>query len=125
MLPGYCRGERLVSAYHAMDVLVYPVPDTDKTCRTVREAMASSLPVIAAETGFLPKFIDDRITGRFMKPDSESLSDIISEMIEVQGELKQMADMAYKTAQQRFSTALQAEKVLASYNKIIKNKVLV
>ncbi len=125
VLPGYCRGERLVAAYHAMDVLVYPVPGTDKTCRTVREAMASGLPVIAPETGFLPKLIDDRITGRLMEPNSESLANILSEMIEDPGGLKQMADMAYKTAQQRFSTALQAENVLAFYNKIIKNKGLV
>jgi len=122
VLPGYCRGERLAAAYHAMDVLVYPVPGTDKTCRTVREAMASGLPVIAPETGFLPKLIDDRITGRLMKPTAESLADILSELIADPTGLKQMADMAYKTAQHRFSTALQAENVLSFYNKIIKNK---
>jgi len=31
ILSGYCRYDRLVAAYRAMDVLVYPVPGTDKS----------------------------------------------------------------------------------------------
>ncbi|MDY6791417.1 MAG: glycosyltransferase family 4 protein [Thermodesulfobacteriota bacterium] len=123
ILPGYCRDDRLVSAYQAMDVLVYPIPGTDKSCRTVREAMASGIPVIAPEIGFLKDLIENGVNGKFMDLSSESLARILSNLIKDNRQLQMMAHQSLKTAKQRFSMILQAEKILMFYEKILNGKV--
>jgi glycosyltransferase involved in cell wall biosynthesis len=120
ILPGYCRDDRLVAAYQSMDVLVYPMPGTDKSCRTVREAMASGVPVIAPEIGFLKELIEDGVNGKFMHLSSESLANILSDLIKDSNKLKTMTHYALETAKRRFSMTMQAEKILLFYEKLIK-----
>ncbi len=115
VLAGYCRGERLVQAYRTMTMLVYPMPGTDKSCRTVREAMATGLPVAASRVGFLPRLIEDGKTGRLMDVDPDSLAEIVEDAIAHPDRLAAMAEESLKAAQRRFSPALQAEKTLAFY----------
>jgi len=122
ILAGYCRNDRLVAAYRAMDVLVYPVPGTDKSCRTVREAMSSGVPVIASGIGFLPELIEDGDNGRLMDLSPESLADILSDLIRDHDKLDRMGRCASETAEQRFSTALQAERTLSFYRKLLCGK---
>jgi glycosyltransferase involved in cell wall biosynthesis len=119
LLAGYCRNDQLVAAYRAMDVLVYPVPGTDKTCRTVREAMASGVPVIATRMGFLPELIEDGVNGRLMDLAGHHLAEILSDMIRDQDKVAKMAHLAHHKAQQRFSTASQAEKTLSFYGRLM------
>ncbi|MFC1497593.1 glycosyltransferase family 4 protein [Verrucomicrobiota bacterium] len=121
ILAGYCADERLVAAYGAMDVLVYPVPGTDKSCRTVREAMSAGVPVIASGIGFPAELIEDRVSGCIMDLSSESLAGIIRQLILDQEKLRQMGGNAFKSAKQRFDPLLRAEKVLEFYGKIINN----
>jgi glycosyltransferase involved in cell wall biosynthesis len=118
---GYCEGDRLVAAYRAMDVLVYPNPGTDKSCRTVREAMAAGVPVIASRIGFLPELIPDRIAGRLMDGSWQSLAKIIKEYIEDQETLREMGRRSLETAEKRFSPLLQAERTLNFYAKLLKS----
>ena len=119
ILAGYCREDKLVAAYRSMDTLVYPVPGTDKTCRTVREAMASGVPVIAPKTGFLPELITDGKNGRIIDFTSQSLSETLEDIIICKAKLGNMADMAYKTAHEKFSPLLRAEKTLMLYNTLL------
>ncbi len=123
ILPGYCRDDRLVAAYQSMDVLVYPIPGTDKSCRTVREAMASGVPVVAPEVGFLKDLIEDCVNGKFMDLSSESLANILSKLIEDKSQLQMMAHKSLETAKQRFSMAMQAEKTLLFYEKLLNWKM--
>jgi glycosyltransferase involved in cell wall biosynthesis len=102
-----------------MDLLVYPVPGTDKSCRTVREAMASGVPVIASGIGFLPELIEDGDNGRLMDLSPRSLADILSDLIRDHDKLDRMGRLASETAEQRFSTALQAERTLSFYSKLL------
>ena len=122
ILPGYCRDDRLVSAYQAMDVLVYPIPGTDKSCRTVREAMASGVPVIAPEIGFLKDLIEDGVNGKFMDSSSESLANTLSNLMEDKHQLGMMRQKSLETAKQRFSTVKQAKKTLLFYEKLLNGK---
>jgi len=122
ILPGYCRDDRLVAAYQSMDVLVYPIPGTDKSCRTVREAMASGVSVIAPEIGFLKELIEDGVNGKFMNLSSESLANILSKLIENNSQLGMMAHNALETAKQRFSMVLQAEQTMLFYEKLLKGE---
>ena len=120
VLAGYCDGDRLVAAYRTMDVLVYPSPGSDKSCRTVREAMAAGLPVIAPGTGFLPELIENHVSGRLMDPSGENLANIIEELIQDPKTLGDLAHRALETANRRFSSMLQAERTLDFYQKLLK-----
>ena len=118
-LAGYCRYDRLVAAYRAMDVLVYPIPGTDKSCRTVREAMASGVPVIASRIGFLPELIEDGVNSCLIDLSPKNLADILLGLMRDRKKLDTMARRASETAQQRFSTALQAERTLSLYRRLL------
>jgi glycosyltransferase involved in cell wall biosynthesis len=120
VLAGYCRGDRLVAAYRAMDVLVYPSPGSDESCRTVREAMAAGIPVIAPGIGFLPELIEDHVTGRLMELSWQSLANILDDLMQDEVKLRAMGHRSFKTAVLRFSPTLQAERTLNFYQKLLK-----
>jgi glycosyltransferase involved in cell wall biosynthesis len=122
VMPGYCYGDRLVAAYRAMDVLIYPMPGSDQSCRTVREAMAAGVPVIAPRIGFLPELIDEHETGRLMDLSWESLVQILRELIPDKFKLCEMGSRSTERAVQRFSPALQAEKTLNFYHKLLERR---
>jgi glycosyltransferase involved in cell wall biosynthesis len=103
-----------------MDVLVYASPGSDKSCRTVREAMAAGIPVIAPAIGFLPELIEDHVTGRLMDVSGENLAIILEELIREDIKLHDMGRRSIKTAILRFSPMLQAEKTLNFYHKLLK-----
>lgn len=117
---GYCQGDRLVAALRSMDVLVYPRPGSDKSCRTVREAMAAGVPVIAPAIGFLPELIEDRKTGRLMAASGADLAAILADLISNPHNLREMATRALELAAARFSRRLQADKTLAFYRRLIR-----
>jgi glycosyltransferase involved in cell wall biosynthesis len=121
VMAGYCQGDRLVAAYRAMDVLVYANPGSDKSCRTVREAMAAGIPVIAPGTGFLPELINDHVTGRLMELSWESLAKILEDLIQDEGKVREMGYRSLETSIQRFSPMLQAERTLGFYRKLLKS----
>ena len=118
VMAGYCDEDRLVAAYRAMDVLVYASPGSDQSCRTVREAMAAGIPVIAPAIGFLPELIEDHVTGRLMDISRQDLAKILEELIRDEVKLHEMGRRALKKAVLRFSPMLQAEKTLSFYHKL-------
>jgi glycosyltransferase involved in cell wall biosynthesis len=122
VMPGYCSGDRLVAAYRAMDVLVYPTPGSDKSCRTVREAMAAGVPVIAPGIGFLPELIEDHITGRRMAFSWESLADILKELVQDKKKLVDMGRRALDCATRRFAPDLQARKTMDFYQRLLQRR---
>jgi glycosyltransferase involved in cell wall biosynthesis len=119
VLAGYCEGERLVAAYRAMNLLVYTSPGSDQSCRTVREAMAAGLPVVAPAVGFLPELIEDGVTGKLMALSWESLAEILGRLIEDEAKVRDMGQRALTTAVQRFSPELQAQRTLDFYEQIL------
>jgi len=121
VMAGYCEGDRLVAAYRAMDVLAYASPGSDKSCRTVREAMAAGVPVIAPGIGFLPELIGDHSTGRLMDLSWQSLAKILEEFIQNKVKLHEMGRRSLETSILRFSPMLQAERTLDFYRKLLKN----
>lgn len=121
---GYCEGDRLVAAYRAMDVLIYPIPGSDKSCRTVREAMAAGLPVIAPGIGFLTELIENNVNGKLMDTAGERLATILEELILNKTKLHDLGRQAHKTAVQRFSPGLQARKTLAFYHQLLPRRAV-
>ena len=120
-MPGYCDGDRLVAAYRAMDALIYPIPGSDQTCRTVREAMAAGVPVIAPRIGFLPELIDDHITGRLMDLSWQSLAQILTELMCKPDKLHDMSRRALERATQRFAPDQQARKTMTFYQRLLEH----
>jgi glycosyltransferase involved in cell wall biosynthesis len=80
------------------------------------------VPVIASRIGFLPELIEDGVNGRLMDLSSESLADILSDLIRDHDKLDRMARRASETAKERFSTALQAERTLSFYKRLLDGK---
>lgn len=119
VLAGYCEEDRLVAAYRAMDVLVYPIPGTDQSCRTVREAMAAGVPAIAPAFGFLPELVEDHVTGRLMDISGQLLLTILEDFLQDKNKLREMGHRSLKRAIQRFSHDLQAEKSLSFYHQLL------
>lgn len=120
LLPGYCRGERLVSAYAAMDLLLYPTPGTDKSCRTVREALACGVPVVAPPIGYLPELIRDGISGCLLPTlSAECAAGTIYRVITDPAILSDMKRAAGDEARKRFSLDRQARETIALYEDIL------
>ena len=122
VMAGYCEQDRLVAAYRAMDVLVYPIPGSDKSCRTVREAMAAGVPAIAPRIGLLPELIEDNVSGRLMDISGESLPIIIEELIRDKEKLHEMGRRSLASAVQRFSPGLQAKITLSFYHQLLESR---
>ena len=120
VLAGYCREDKLVAAYRAMDALFYAVPGTDKSCRTVREAMGAGIPVIASKTGILPELVDDNVIGRLVDLSAISLAEVISDLYKDRMRLKELGESALITARKRFASETSARKALNFYENLIK-----
>lgn len=119
VVAGYCRWEKLVQAYSAMDMLVYPVPGTDASARTVREAMASGLPVIAGRVGILPDLIEEGVNGLIADLTPESFAEAILSLYEDETRRRALGQAARKTAEMNYSRRVQADKALAFYRRIM------
>lgn len=102
IMAGYQTGGDLVAAYRAMDVLLYPRPGTDRSCRTVREAMAAGLPVIAGNEGVLPDLVTAGKTGLIAELSAETLAAGLVDLARDPGALKRMAAAALQAARRRF-----------------------
>ena len=118
ILPGYCRDQMLVAAYKAMDMLVYPCPGTDPSCRTVREAMTASLPVVACTVGFLPTLVKEGETGFLTPSDPAPIADAIARVLADPALRDKLARQAAAQAKERFSNRRQAEQCLMFYDRL-------
>lgn len=118
LLGGYCRDQDLVDAYGAMDLLAYPMHGTDRSCRTVREALTAGVPVTASRVGFLPDLVRDGETGCVVPPDPEALAAAWRRLYRAPDTLRAMAERARTDAARRFDPARQASETLAFYDRL-------
>jgi glycosyltransferase involved in cell wall biosynthesis len=116
---GYCRGDQLALAYRAMDVLLYPIPGTDQSCRTVREAQAAGVPVLSSRTGFLSTLIEENQTGLFADVEPNSVAQKLEQLLADPNALDIFKARTLERAGERFNLALQAEKNLAVYQQVL------
>lgn len=115
---GYCSGQRLVEAYSAMDALVYPVHGTDPSCRTVREAMASGLPVVAPRSGFVTELVSHGTTGYLTGHDPAEMASRLAQLAGSPSARSRMARLALETARARFDPARAAAVTLDLYARL-------
>lgn len=115
---GYRTGDELAAALRSMDVLVYPAAGTDKSCRTIREAMAAGVPVLGPRTGFIRELIDDNATGCFIAGSPGQLASVIKDLHGDRPRLLAMGEAALRVAQSRFRLDLQAERTICFYRRL-------
>ena len=115
---GYCRGDDLVCAYRRMHVLAYPVCGSDRTCRTVREAMASGLSVICPSEGYLTELLEEDSTALFVESSAHSYALAFHSLAKDRDRAKAMGGNALREAKRRFSLELQAKRTLSLYERV-------
>ena len=57
LFPGYLYGDQYPPALRSLDAFLFLVPGSDGTCRAVREAFATGLPVVSTDLGILPELV--------------------------------------------------------------------
>jgi glycosyltransferase involved in cell wall biosynthesis len=57
LFPGYRYEAAFPPALRALDAFLFLVPGSDGTCRAVREAFATGLPVVSSDLGILPELV--------------------------------------------------------------------
>ncbi len=115
IIGGYCRWEKLVAAYKAMDVFAYVAPGTDKSCRAVREALSAGVPVTAVRVGYLPELVDEGRTGRLCEPTPEAMAETLKSLYDDRASCRAMAKQAEAQSRERFSPDGQATRVAEFY----------
>ena len=116
---GYLDGDDYVAALAAFDLLVYLVPGTDGSCRTVREAMAMGLPVVSSRRGILPELVDDGVTGITCIEDAAELRSAFEKILASREDLAAMGSAARERALREFPLERQAEAVKRFYETVI------
>jgi glycosyltransferase involved in cell wall biosynthesis len=116
-LPGYVGGDDYPLALACFDIKVFLVPGSDGTCRAVREAMATGVPVVAARRGLLPEIVRDGVDGIIVEEGVDALAAAILRLAADQGLRRSFGENALRRASADFSQRAQAEKVLAAYRR--------
>lgn len=115
---GYLRGDDLVAAYRRMQALAYPAPGTDKSCRTVREAMAVGVPVIGARVGYVPYLVEHEGTGLLAGQEAHAFAAAIRRVYDDAAFLEHLRTASLVRAGERFSLEAQATRTLAFYRSL-------
>jgi glycosyltransferase involved in cell wall biosynthesis len=111
---GYRRD--LPRVYRALDLKVLLAPGNDGTCRAALEAMASGVPVLAAEQGALPEIVRDGQTGRVVPAeDPDGLASAILQLLSDRPGLAEMGRRARTDAESRFTIGRQAGEIEGLY----------
>jgi glycosyltransferase involved in cell wall biosynthesis len=96
------------------------LPSLEDNCpMVVLEAMASSVPVIAARVGGVPELVENRISGLLMDPASrESMQSAATEMLDDPENACRMALSARKRALEQYHPKIVAQKHLEIYREV-------
>src|SRR5205807_5106741 len=80
------------------------LPSLEDNCpMAVLEAMATGVPVVAANVGGVPDLVEDGVTGYFCDPqDARSMSSAVDKALANGEKLREMARIAKKQARDRF-----------------------
>jgi glycosyltransferase involved in cell wall biosynthesis len=79
---GYRTGADLVTAYRALDVSVWLAEGNDGTCRSVLEAMACAVPMIAGNEGAMAELVRDGQDGLVVAPRDEAVAEAMRKVMD-------------------------------------------
>ena len=114
-MAGYLQQDAYVAALAAMDVLIFLMPGSDGTCRTVREALALGVPVLAADRGILPWLVETDRTGLVVQDTAQNLRDSMVRLATEPEVRESLRAHARTIGPERFALARQVETVRGVY----------
>jgi len=120
---GVLTGDRLVSAYQAMDIFVF-TSKSETQGMVLVEAMAAGVPVVALDAPGVREVIRDTVNGRLIEeegiePFVQALSSIALILMPGDDEKCHFMREAAKSTSREFSTARSADKALELYQHIL------
>lgn len=119
---GFADREKLKTHFRGTTLLALPTLE-DNCPMVVLEAMAASVPVMAAKVGGVPDLIEDGKTGLFCDSQSAtSMSGAVEKLLE-QSELRKiLATEARRVAQERFHPTMVARRHLEIYREVLNTR---
>ena len=118
---GFASREQLKQHLHDATLLVLPTLE-DNCPMCVLEAMAASVPVVAARVGGVPDLIEDHVTGLFCDPASaDSMCGAVERVLADAGLRARLRDAAKARARERFHPAVIARRHLEIYREVLHN----
>ena len=107
------------SVYQTLDVLVQP-SDTEGTPRTVVEAMAHGVPVVATDVGDVAELLDHGRCGVLTRPgDVEGLTAAVAELLANPDQAQQLAKHGRERYLRRYTIEAMATQVRDAYQAAI------
>ena len=118
---GFASREQLKQ--HLRDATLLVLPTLEDNCpMCVLEAMAASVPVVAARVGGVPDLIEDHVTGLFCDPASaDSMCGAVERVLADAGLRARLRDAAKARARERFHPAVIARRHLEIYREVLHN----
>lgn len=109
----------LPEIYRHMDIFVLPSL-TEGLPMVILEAMASKIPIIATRVGAIPTIINDKQTGLLVNPGDEvELKAALLSALENRDSIKKMAEKAYYTVRDNYSSRTMAIEYMNLYSQIV------
>jgi glycosyltransferase involved in cell wall biosynthesis len=118
---GYVPGDEYVRALRRLRTLVYLVPGSDGSCRTVREALACGVPVVCSRRGILTELVREGETGFAVEEDPAELARALLRVLDDSLLQRRMSRAAAEDARKRFSLEEQARRVETIYKELLGN----
>jgi glycosyltransferase involved in cell wall biosynthesis len=116
---GFADREKLKKNLSRAAFLVLPTLE-DNCPMVVLEAMAASVPVIAANVGGVPDLIENEKTGLLCDPlDAASMGGAVEKLLEQPGLGRTLAAEARRNAQERFHPAVVSRRHLEIYREVL------
>ncbi len=104
----------------AVDVLVHPSREPEPFGRSVAEAMAASVPVVASRIGGIPEIVTDGENGLLVPAgDAAALAEVISKLLGDDSLRARLAAAGRAVARDRFSIEAHVEAVQRVYEELL------
>lgn len=116
---GVLEGQRLVNAYHAMDVFFF-ASKSETQGLVVTEAMAAGLPVVALDASGVREVVADRRNGRLVRSESpQALAAALQWVAAQEPAARRALRHAARRSAARFSMSTCAERALGLYETVL------
>lgn len=92
--------------YASADIVLIPTSHFEGTSLSCLEAMACGKPVIATNVGGLPDLVQDKVTGRLIRPSAEELAESVCALLGDSAFRRKLGRASVKVVSERFSKAI-------------------
>jgi glycosyltransferase involved in cell wall biosynthesis len=119
LFPGYLYGDQYPPALRSLDALLFLVPGSDGTCRAVREAFATGLPVVSTDLGILPELVGCGERGFAVPARAADLAQALLRLAGDRALAARLSAGARCYAVEELSPSLHAGRLLALYRRLL------